>query len=448
VSNNRTTNLPHRTLLAGLLVLAVACFFGGIPPEVQAAEEIRGAAQTATESATEARSRVVPVPEASAKTLRYYRSGNVLWVVTTLWGLFVPALILFTGFSARLRDWASAIGRKWFFVIGVYVVLYLAVLYALNFPLSYYSGFVHQHAYGLSNQNFAHWFVDSLKALVVAMVMGALFLWIPYLLLKKSPRRWWLYTSLVSVPLLALVMLVQPVVIAPLFDDFGPMQDKALEAEILELANRAGIDGGRVFEVNKSEDTKTLNAYVGGLLETKRIVLWDTLLRKLDREQVLVVMGHEMGHFVLDHVWYLFALLSVLILASLYVAHRALGFLIPRFQHRFGFSEVSDVASLPLLSLLISVFFLIVQPIAFAYSRHIEREADRFGLEITRNNYAMASALTLLHEENLAHPNPGPLYQLWRSRHPPIAERIEIANRYRPWETGQPLKYADYFRSP
>jgi STE24 endopeptidase len=372
----------------------------------------------------------------------------VLWVVTTLWGLFVPALILFTGFSARLRDWASTIGRKWFFVIAVYVVLYLALLYAINFPLGYYQGFVHQHAYGLSNQTFAHSFSDSLKALVVAMVMGALFLWIPYLLLKKSPQRWWLYTSLVSVPFLALVMLVQPVVIAPLFDDFGPMQDKTLEAEILGLANRAGIDGGRVFEVNKSEDTKTLNAYVGGLLETKRIVLWDTLLRKLDREQVLVVMGHEMGHYVLGHVWYLFALLSVLILAFLYVAHRALGFLIPRFQHRFGFTEVSDVASLPLLSLLLSVFFLIVQPIAFAYSRHIEREADRFGLEITQNNYAMASALTVLHDENLAHPNPGPLYKLWRSRHPPIAERIEFANRYRPWETGHPLTHAEDFRSP
>ena len=233
MSNNRTTNLPHRTLLAGLMLLAVACVLGGIPPEVRAAEEIFGAAQTVTESATEARSRVVPVPEPSAKTLRYYRSGNVLWVVTTLWGVFVPALILFTGFSARLRDWASAIGRKWFFVIGVYAILYLAVLYAINFPLSYYSGFVHQHAYGLSNQTFAHWFGDSLKALVVAMVMGALFLWIPYLLLRKAPQRWWLYTSLVSVPLLALVMLVQPVVIAPLFDDFGPMQDKALEAGIL-----------------------------------------------------------------------------------------------------------------------------------------------------------------------------------------------------------------------
>jgi Zn-dependent protease with chaperone function len=146
--------------------------------------------------------------------------------------------------------------------------------------------------------------------------------------------------------------------------------------------------------------------------------------------------------------WLHTSLLSVLILASLYAAHRALGLLIPRFQHRFGFTEVSDVASLPLLALLIAVFFLIVQPIAFAYSRKIEREADRFGLEITRNNYAMASALTLLHDVNLAHPNPGPLSQPWRLRHPPIAERIAFANTYRPWETVQPLTYAEDFRSP
>jgi len=448
VHRNRLASHLDRALSAGLIVLAVASVFWSASPQIWAQEENRGTVQIAGDQASDTRSDIVPVPEPSEMTLRYYHSGNVIWVVATLWGLFVPALILFTGFSARLRDWANAIGRKWFFVIGVYVVLYLAVIYLLDFPLSYYREFVHQHAYGLSNQTFAHWFGESLKSLFVAMVMGILFLWIPYLLLRKAPRRWWLYTSAVSVPLLALVMLIQPVLIAPLFDDFGPMQDKVLETKILALADRAGIDGGRVFEVNKSEDTKTLNAYVGGLLNTKRIVLWDTLLRKLDQQQVLVVMGHEMGHFVLGHVWKLLALLSVLILAALYATHRALEFLIARFQQRFGFTEVYDVASLPLLSLLISAFLLLTQPIALAYTRQIEREADRFGLEITQSNFAMASALTLLQDENLAHPSPGPWYMLWRSWHPPLAERIEFANAYRPWETGEPLTYADKFHAP
>ncbi len=434
--------------MSGLLVLAAMCLLLGVTLEAFATGEALGVPEGAAATESQSDMKLVPVPEPSEKTLRFYYSGNVLWVVKVLWGLFVPALVLFTGFSARLRNWARAIGRKWFFVIAVYVALYFVVEYVLDFPLSYYLGFVRQHEYGLSNQSFEQWFGDSLKALMVAVVMGILFLWVPYLLLKKSPRRWWLYTSVAAVPFLALVMLIQPILIAPLFDDFGPMKDKALEAEILQLADRAGIDGGRVFEVNKSEDTEAMNAYVGGLLDTKRIVLWDTLLHKLDRQQVLAVMGHEMGHYVLGHIWKLIALLSVLILVALYAIHLSLNFLIRRYQHRFGFSEPSDIASLPLLLLLISVFSLALRPVAFAYTRHIERESDRFGVEITRSNYAMASALASLQDENLAHPRPGVVFVLLRSWHPPIAERIEFVNGYRPWENGEPLTYGDYFRDP
>ena len=387
----------------------------------------------------------MPVPEPSKKTLGYYHSGNQLWVVKTVWGLLVPALILITGFSARLRTWANTVGRRWFFIVGVYALFYLAVVYVLNFPISFYEGFFRQHEYGLSNQSFGQWIGNSLKALMVAMVVGMLFLWVPYLLLKRSPRRWWLYTSFAAVPFIALAMLVAPVLIAPLFDDYGPMQDKALEAKILALADRAGIAGGRVFEVNKSEDTEAVNAYVVGLLDTKRIVLWDTLLAKLDREQVLTVMGYEMGHLVLGHMWQLLALSCLLVLVALYTVHRSAGFLIRRYQQRFGFTALSDVASLPLLVLLTSLVMLVMQPIALAYSRHIEREADRFALEITRNNHAMASGFHFLHDENLAHPDPGLLYVLWRSSHPPLAERVRFSNDYKPWQTGEPLKYAKYF---
>lgn len=388
----------------------------------------------------------VAVPEPSEETLRYYRSGNVLWVGATLWGLLVPAAILFSGFSARLRDWSRAVGRNGFFTIAVYVSAYLVLVYLIDLPLNSYQGYVRPHAYGLSNQSIGQWFGDSLKALAVTIVIGVSVLWVPYLLLRRSPRRWWLWTGLAAVPFLVLMLLVQPVLIAPLFDDFGPMQDKALEGQILALAERAGIDGGRVFEVTKSADTDAVNAYVGGLFGTQRIVLWDTLLARLTPEQVLVVMGHEMGHYVLGHVWTLLALLCVLVLATLYAVHRSLDFLILRFGPRFRFGEPSDIASLPLLVLLFSLFFLLAQPIALAYSRHIEREADRFALEITRDNRAMATAFTILQEQNLVHPRPGPLYVLWRARHPAIAERVELANHYRPWEQGEPLLYGDRFR--
>lgn len=388
----------------------------------------------------------ITVPEPSERTLNYHRSGNVLWVFSKVWGALVPAVILFTGFSARIRNFARNVGRKWFFIIGIYVVIYIIVNFLIDFPLNVYQGFIRQHAYQLSNQSFIQWLTDSIKSLMVLTIIGALFLWIPYLLLEKSPRRWWVYTAMAAVPFLLLVMLIQPIWIAPLFDDFGPMRNKGLEERVLQLAERAGIEEGEVLEVNKSEDTTMLNGYVTGFLGTKRIVLWDTLIEKLNPNQVLVVMGHEMGHYVLGHIWQLVLFFSFLILLILYAVHRTAAIMIGRFQHHFGFDKLSDIASLPLLVLLFSVFLLAVTPVVFAFTRHLEGEADRFGLEITQDNHAMATGLLFLQDQNLNHPRPGVLYKLWRSWHPVLADRIEFANTYRPWETGEELKYASYFR--
>jgi Zn-dependent protease with chaperone function len=388
----------------------------------------------------------VPVPTPSEKAMRYYRSGNVLWAVATLWGIAVPLLLLFTGFSAKLRDLARRIGRNWFFTVAIFGVLFAVVGFALDLPLAYYSDFVRQHAYGLSDQTAAKWWSDAFKALALACIFNALFLWVPYLLLRKSPRRWWLYTALLAIPLLAVLLVVAPIWIEPLFNKFGPMKDKALEAKILALADRAGIEGSRVYEVAKSEDTKTVNAYVTGFLGTKRIVLWDTTLAKLDEPQVLLVMGHEMGHYVLGHVPKLLGLGAVLILVGLWVIHRTAGALIARHGQRWGFSELADVASVPLVGLLFSLVIFVLTPGILAFTRHTEHQADVFGLEITRDNHSCATAFVRLQQENLGNPRPGKLYKLWRSSHPPLGERIDFCNDYRPWETGQPLAYDKLMR--
>jgi Zn-dependent protease with chaperone function len=404
------------------------------------------APQTSAQSSSSQTGAPVPVPEPSEKALSYYRSGIVLSVVTALWGLLIPALFLFTGFSARIRDWAKSIGKTWFLVIGIYFAIFLIINFALDLPLSYYQGYVRQHAYGLSNQTFGKWFRDELIGLGLGIVVGFLFLWIPYLLIKKSPQRWWLYTGLLAVPFLILSILIQPVWIAPLYNQFGPMKNKELEAKILHLAERAGIEGGRVYEVAKSEDTKALNAYVTGFGATKRIVLWDTIIKKMDEDELLFVMGHEMGHYVLGHVWKTIIFLSLLIIAALYAIHRTAGWLINKYHQRFGFTELSDVAALPLKILLFSIFFLIIAPVALAFSRHNEHEADRFGLEITRNNRAAATAFVKLQQENLAVPRPNIIIKLWEASHPPLGERIDFANEYRPWEKGEPLKYGHLFK--
>jgi STE24 endopeptidase len=428
---------------AGPAVLILVLAFLFLP---LAHAQAPAAAQAAAAAADTDTTGPVPVPAPSEKALRYYRSNNVLWGVSTLWSLLVPALLLFTGFSAWMRDAARKVGRNWFFTVAIYGILFVVVTSLLSLPLDYYTDFIRPHAYGLSDQTAAKWWSDAITGLAIGCVAAALLLWFPYLLLRKSPRRWWLYSGLGAIPLLAIVLFITPIWIEPLFNKFGPMKDKVLESQILALADRAGIEGSRVYEVNKSVDTKTVNAYVTGFLNTKRIVLWDTILAKLDSRQVLFAMGHEMGHYVLGHVWQLILMGSIIALFGAWVIYRTAGELIARYRARFGFDDLSDVASLPLMLLLFTLVSLVLSPAILAFSRHVEHEADRFGLEITHDNYNCATAFVKLQQENLAMPRPGLLAKLFRYDHPPLGERIDFCNEYRPWEKGEPLKYGDKIR--
>jgi Zn-dependent protease with chaperone function len=389
----------------------------------------------------------VAVPEPSPLAVDYYRSGNWLWVGDQVWSMLVLVVVLATGLSARLRDLALRVARnRWFFALAVYFVLFTLITTVVDLPRAYYEEFSRQHAYGLSNQTLGKWWTDTLTTLVLGCIIGPLVIWVPYLLLRKSPRRWWLYSALALIPFIIAGNLVAPIWIAPLFNKFGPMKDKALEAQILALADRAGIEGSRVFEVEKSVDTKTLNAYVAGLFNTKRIVLWDTTIARMNEHELLFVMGHEMGHFVLGHMWYLVAANTALIMLLFYGAYRTAGAVLQRYGSRFGFSRMDDIASLPLLLLLVSVFSLIAAPVGNALTRHFEHEADRFGLEITQFSHSAGNAFVKLQTDALAVPRPGLLNVLWRQSHPPLGERIDFANNYHPWRDGQPLAYEHLFR--
>lgn len=388
----------------------------------------------------------VAIPQPSALAVQYNRSGDLLWVVSQVVALAIPAIVLFTGLSARLRTWSERIGRRWFFTLCVYLLLYSVIDYLLRFPLDFYADYLRQHAYGVSNQSLGHWLGDTLKQLAIGVVVGCLLLWIPYLLLDKSPRRWWIYTGLAAVPVVILAQLVSPIWIDPLFNQFGPLKDRQLESQILKLARRAGIEGGRVYEVDKSRDTKFVDAYVKGFLGTKRIVLWDTLLTKLGKPEIMFVMGHEMGHYVLGHLWKGIVLACLGIFLALGAVYWVAGAFLRRFGKRIGFDRLSDIASLPLVILLVQLASLAMAPPALAISRYMEHEADRFGLELTQDNHAAAMGFVELQQENLGVPRHGWLRTVWRDSHPSIAERIEFANRYRPWQEGKPLRYGALFR--
>jgi Zn-dependent protease with chaperone function len=428
----------HRWLAALALALFVAA------PAL--AQEATAAALPPVEDELAALRAPVQVPPPTPAAVRYYESGHWVWAASVALGIAVPALILGSGLAVALRTRAERIARFAPLAAALFAIAYFAADWLLSLPFSYYAEFARQHAYGMSNQSVGQWLRESAIGLGVDALVAALFLWIPLALLRRLPRAWWLATGALVVPFLALMMFVRPIWIDPLTDDFGPMKDRALEARILSLADRAGIEGARVFEVNKSADTNRVNAYVTGFGATKRIVLWDTLLAKLTPEQVLVVMGHEMGHYVLRHVAIGICVYAAILTAGLGLVHLGASAVLRRAGARLGLRGLHDPAALPLLLAVAGVVGLAVTPIAYAYARHQEHEADRFALEITRDNRSCGEAFVALQAANLGYPRPDAWVVWLRSTHPALGARVDFCNAYRPWERGDPLRYARYFR--
>jgi STE24 endopeptidase len=375
----------------------------------------------------------VSIPEPSPLAVRYYHGGNALWVVSTLWGFAVPALIFFTGLSARLRNASKRVPGHWYLALMIYFGLFALIYFAANLPLDYYSDFSRPHEFGLSSQTFGKWLHDEWLNVGLDFIGGALVLWIPFLLLKHAAQRWWLYTWFAGVPVLFCLAFVEPIWIEPLFNHFGPMQDQALQSRLVDLAHRAGIDGADVYQVNKSVDTNQLNAYVAGIGGSKRIVLWDTTLKAFTPDEVAATMAHEMGHYALGHAWKALLFQSVALLAGLWLIHLSAARILRRFSARTGVTELADIAALPLLILVFSVFVFVMTPPLLGVSRHFEHEADRFALELTHDNHTCAMIFVKFITHDLAYPTPSRLVQVLRASHPSPGERISFCNSYHPW---------------
>jgi Zn-dependent protease with chaperone function len=407
------------------------------PPDPQSSAQ-HGNSQSDTSPVT------VPVP--GPKAVRHYHATVTVGITVILWSFLSPALFLFTGWSARIRSWAERQQQNWYFTFVHYVLAFGTLYFLVNLPLNYYAGFVFPHNFDLTNQTFSRWLGNTFKGAALVMAIGLAVGWIPFLIIKKSPRRWWLWLGLLVPLFLCVQNYIQPVLIDPLFHQFRPLPDKTLEAKILAEAARAGINGSRVYQVNMSLDTRLDNAYVAGLSGTRRIVFWDTMLKDFNDDQLLFILGHEMGHYVLHHIIKLVAFASLLAFLSFYAWYWLAGPVIRRCQHRWGFDTLSDFAALPVMILAFQLSVFADRPAYMAFSRHVEHEADRFGLELTHNNHAAATAFVKMVQKGVFVYQLAPIIQFWYGSHPTPAERIEFCNQYHPWESGQPSRYQEYIQ--
>jgi len=369
--------------------------------------------------------------------IRHSRIYDVLYFVDFAYGIGVLVLILGTGWSARMRTFASRNVRWPFVAAMLYFVLLSIATAILTFPLDLYGGFIVPHQFDLTNQSFAAWMGDFGKALAVNIVIFTPIAAVALILIRRI-RRWWLALWIGSIPLIILGVLAQPLIIDPLFNKFQPLRDASLRQALLDEASHAGIENKRVYEVDKSKQTKEMNAYVTGIGPSARIVMWDTLLAKLDRDEILAVMGHEMGHYVLKHLWKGIVFTIAITFFGFLIAQRLFEWGLARWGVGWRIDGRADPAAIPWLLAVSSILAFLLSPVYSGYSRHVEHQADVFGLELTHLNEAMASSFVKFAEDSKADPRPPRFIEWWRYSHPSLGRRIDFVLAYKPWEKGQP----------
>jgi len=332
--------------------------------------------------------------------------------------------LLATGWTLSLRNSAESIAP------AAPVLLYVAFLSLINeafgLPLAFYTGFILERRYGLSNERPGAWLLDQAKSFAIGLALGGGAASLVYGLMRWSPDRWWLTAGALFAFLIVGLTNLAPVLLLPLFYSVRPLERETLRSRLLALAERAGARVLGAYEWGLAAKTRKANAALTGLGGTRRILVSDTMLAEYSEEEIEVVLAHELAHHVHGDIWKGIAFECALVVAGFYVAARALG----AAANLLGLRGVSDIAGMPVLLLAAGVVSVVMLPAAHAMSRAFERSADRFALDLTRNPSAFISAMRRLGAQNLAEEHPSRVVQWLFYSHPPIAERIAAARTF------------------
>jgi STE24 endopeptidase len=368
-----------------------------------------------------------------------------LQLLTVFYSLIVLWLILIWRLAAKYRDWAENTSSAHFIQAAIFAPLFILTFDIFLLPVAIARHFV-SLKFDLSIQAWPSWFWDWAKLQMIAIVVGTLLVWILFTVIRRSPRHWWFYFWLLSIPILVLVIFLMPLVIDPMFHKFVPLSEKdsALTASLEQMARRAGQDipVERMFWMGASEKSRALNAYVTGVGASKRMVVWDTTIAKMTTPQIVAVAGHEMGHYVLNHIWKGLAFAAVLLFVFFYLGFRCIGWMLARWGSAWKIRGVNDWASLPALLLLLTLFDFCATPMESTFSRYQEHQADQYSLEVTHgltpdSGQIAAQAFQVLGEVDLSDPAPSAVDVFLFYTHPSIPDRIRFCLTYDPWSKGQ-----------
>ncbi len=384
-------------------------------------------------------------PQSAARAIAYAQAGYIIYFTRFGCTIAVLLLLLRLQVAPRLRLWVESVGRDPFLEALIFVPALLAIFDALMLPVNVAGHWVQRH-FGQSIQGWDSWFWDEVKGDVLVATGGVFVAWLVYSIIRRSPRHWWFWGWLGVLPVIAYSSFVSPLLIDPLFDRFTPLAESRpdLVKQIERVIARSGqrIPENRILLMSASRKVKALNAVMTGLGGSARVVVWDTTVARLTPPQILVVFGHELGHYVLRHIVQDLLFSMALMFFVAWGCFHAMRWAVRRFGHAWGLGGVDDWASLPVLLLFLFLLTFATMPAQNAFDRHLEHQADQYGMEVVHGivpnpSEVAVESLKILAEADLAEPSPSYFAKVWFYNHPPLDERIRFAYDYNPWGPGR-----------
>jgi STE24 endopeptidase len=367
--------------------------------------------------------------EKRARSDAYFEGGYWLQLWDFLIGIGLASLLLAGRWSARMRDLAERLTRRRPLQTIIYWVQYLIVTALITFPMTVYEGYFREHKYGLATQSFGPWLGDQLKGLMVGLILGGILVTVLYGIVRRLPRTWWIWGSVVTIAFMTFALLISPIFVEPLFNKYTPLTNPAIREPILRLARANGIETRDIFVFDASRQTTRVSANVAGFLGTERIALNDNLLKRCTLPEIEAVVAHEMGHYVLHHIYTALNFLLIVIFAGFAFLRWSFDFSLRKWGQKWGVRGIGDVAGLPLVVLLLSVFFFVMTPVMNNFSRMQEAEADIYGLNAARQPDGEAEAVLKLAEYRKM--SPGAVEEFMFYDHPSGRSRILMAMRWK-----------------
>jgi STE24 endopeptidase len=448
----------RRASLKLLLTFLVVTLFTSVLRAARISPVAAAPQRTQSSSAPSSPAATPPPTEAPRKITAYtlppalyskaHTRGRILFslrLFSFFYTLIILWFILNHQLSAKYRGWAENFPRSRFLQALFFTPLLVLTIGVFRLPLAVFREWI-EKSYGISVQPWGSWIGDWAKAQFLVILIGIPLVWILYAVIRKSPRRWWFYFWCTSLPIMLLIVFISPYVIEPMFNKFEPLTSKAPELvpRLQNVTRRAGqeIPPERMFWMKASDKTISTNAYVSGFGASKRIVIWDTTIAQETPDEVVTDFGHEMGHYVLGHVWKGTLFGAALFFVLLYLGYRSIGWLLARWGAGWGVRGLDDLASLPALLLLITIFAFLTNPVTNGFSRFEENQSDVYSLEVTHGiipdpGQASAHEFQVWGETVFADPDPNPIDVLLFYNHPTTSDRIHLFVTYDPWSKGE-----------